>query len=222
MNLLANGTYLYWRDGIAQPIREPWTLSVDGGDWLLSGQRVIEEVPRLGIDARYRDHAWQDCALDWLSPQDPWPQTHFYFMREGALRWRAPNDIDDHALTLPSRCLLFPLLRAAAGPLLWALTRTPRWVVVPELKQTVDTRRFLSPSLSERRACVGASPQGEQTHYRYFGGEYGENGADYWIDHQGLLRRYTWQAPDGLWECRLIALETAPPFRGFPDPATAT
>jgi hypothetical protein len=72
-------------------------------------------------------------------------------------------------------------------------------VVLPDIRNP-DGAWFLHPLRSPRHAVAG--DQGPR-HYRYYGGEYGEAGADYWLDADGFVARYRWVAPDGAWEVEL-------------------
>ena len=198
MRAVAQGTYRYWRDGALQAITEPWQLRRTPDGLVLKGQRLVDGKPALEIEAQYGGGLCSAMRLHWRgSDQD----SRVHYRRCGeTLEWRFDDDAGFQVFVLPQGCLLFPLLRAAAGPLVRKLADSPRSLVLPALHNPADSERFLRPLLSARRAVL---LDGKAGHYRYYGGEYGEQGSDYWLDQQGLLLRYRWDSPQGVWEVRL-------------------
>lgn len=189
------GIYRYWRDGLPQEVLEPWQLRRDAEGLVLRGQRQIAGHLALEVEARYLNHTCTGLRLAWYSETSS--RVVHYRMQEGALQWRFDAEPAMQTLALPAGTLLFPLLRAASGPLLGALVAAPRTLVLPNIRNPAQ-EDYLRPLLSERRAVL-QSPQ----HYRYYGGEYGDAGADYWLDENGMVSRYHWQSPRGEWEARL-------------------
>mgnify|MGYP000518893376 CR=1 FL=1 len=202
MSERARGVYRYWRDNARQAVEEPWTIGIDGAGWRLAGERQVDGRAVLRVEAHYRQGGCQAMALHWEGEGGPL-RVHYRRDQQSLLWWR--DNETPSRLTLPANCQLFPLLRAATGPLLPWLAGGRRTLALPDLHEP-GTARFLAPRLSERHATGGP----EQ--FRYFGGEYGEAGSDYWLDPQGLVERYRWTAPDGLWEVHLEETRIDPAF----------
>lgn len=210
--LLARGRYRYSRDDQPQPVVEPWSLHRAGGALLLRGQRIVDGRSLLEISARYRGRRCEQFKLHWHGAL---PRSAEYQLQQGELRWKPAPD-DAWASAPEAHCsLLFPLLRAAAGPLLGLLAGQPAKVCVPDIRDPDLTDQFLRPLCSQRRAELLEGADGAARHYRYYGGEYGDAGADYWVDGHELLTRYRWAAPNGRWEVVLEELEVAEGYTGF-------
>lgn len=192
----ARGTYRYWRDGVAQDVAEPWSVTASGAGLVLRGQRIAGGRPLLDVTARYGDGACNEFMVAW-QPGGAGARTVRY-RREGALLEWSEGEAAPQRESLAGASLLFPLLRAATGALLVELARGPRGVVLPDIRNPRDAG-FLRPLRSQRRAATGSDGPG---HYRYYGGEYGEAGADYWLDADGFVTRYRWDSPQGCWEVR--------------------
>lgn len=213
MTELAHGDYSYSLNGVRQAISEPWTLTHSAGGLALRGQRIVDGRVMLDIDARYRAGRCVEMKLAWDRDAMSTARHAHYRLPAETLNWQL--DGKDHALTLPANCLLFPLLRAAAGPLLRLLRPSPRPVLVPCIRDPADTALFLQPLLSQRRVVEFDSLDERVSQLRYYGGEYGDGGCDCWIDEHDLIQRYTWNSTAGLWEIQLIDAAVAPGFRGF-------
>lgn len=175
------GLYRYWRDGELQDVVEPWELTRNAEGWLLTGQRIVQGNTALEVEAQYLGALCSAMRMTWLADQPA---------RRAELT--ATQDV-----------LLFPLLRAAAGPLLPLLADGSRTVLLPNIRNP-RTADFLTPLRSIRHATLLDKTA---RHYRYYGGEYGEAGADYWLNASGLLDHYRWTSPQGEWEARLENLQ---------------
>lgn len=201
---MTGGVYRYWRDGVPLAIEEPWAWQPKAGGHRLAGERRVEGVVVLSVSADYLDGQCQTMALDW-QPESPKAHRHLVYRRVGeTLHWSEPGRARQGRLALPATAPLFPLLRAATGFILRTLACKPQTIALPDLRATGDPERFLKPWCSSRRVIEGAATA-DGRHYRYFGGEYGEVGADYWLNHGGWVQRYRWAASDGLWEAALLA-----------------
>ncbi|MGJ8669273.1 MAG: hypothetical protein ACSHXK_07290 [Oceanococcus sp.] len=209
--LLASGDYHYWYDGSIQAVQEPWQLHQSGTGFVLSGKRIVNARTCFEVVAEYSnkrrctglDLSWIDAngKQNWQYRQQTKPQQ---------LAWR--KEAQDWKLTEATPgARLFPLLRAAAGPLVRELSKQPHVVIVPTLHDPDDTDEFLKPS-SSQRYC---EQQSSANHYRYFGGEYGEMGSEYWLNTQGLMTSYEWKSAQGLWRVELQDAYYAPGFRRF-------
>lgn len=194
-----SGNYSYRRNGELQDIQEPWGWQFDGDTSVLSGQRIVAGVPVLEIRAAYQGSRCITQQLRWqaLDAGPDQPSRDLNYRIEGAqLRWSEAGHAAEHSLPLPPGALQFPLLRAASGRLLLNLQRGAGPVVLPNLRVAPTATDFLHPILSERWVEAGSTAG----HYRYLGGEYGDAGADYWLNADSILERYRWAAPDGVWE----------------------
>jgi hypothetical protein len=215
MTLLARGRYRYERDGGPTGISEPWQLERLESGCRLRGQRLIDGQPLLEVEAHFQSGRCTEMRLQWQPSGEGVPRVLRYRHRETVLEWCEEGGCMPQFLQLPADCLMFPLLRAAAGPLVEQLARASRWVVLPSLHDPQDTATFLRPLLSQRRAERVDSGPAALRHYRYFGGEYGEAGSDYWLDAHGILQRYRWLSPHGAWEVRNESGAAAAGFAGF-------
>lgn len=189
------GCYRYWRDGVCQTIEEPWQWRPTPQGSQLSGQRIVDGRPVLDILAEYRNGRCSEMTLRWGGDEETglW----HYQQQDDQLVWARDGEPPRH-LKLPPDCLLFPLLRAATGPLLPRLAAAPCDLVLPRLHDPFAAD-FLQPVLSARHAVPSKNPD----HFRYFGGEYGAAGSDYWLNPSGLVSRYLWSSPQGKWDVRL-------------------
>lgn len=215
--LLARGRYRYRRDDQPQPVVEPWSLHRAGGALLLRGQRIVDDQPVLDVSARYRGRRCEQFRLHWNGAL---PRSAEYQLLQGELRWKPAQDAAWASAPEAHGCLLFPLLRAAAGPLLGLLAEQPAKVCVPDIRDPDQAEQFLHPLFSQRRAELREGADGAARHYRYYGGEYGDAGADYWVDSHELLTRYRWAAPNGRWEVVLEELDVAEGYTGFDSQGT--
>lgn len=213
---LARGSYRYWRDGAQQAITEPWRLLAAPGGLLLRGKRLVDGLPFLDVEADYVGARCTGLRLHWQPPAPAAPRGVEYQLRDGGLlRWRFEHEVDFRELTLPADTLLFPLLRAGTGPLLGALTTGARDVLLPCIRDAADAASFLHPTHSSRHVSMLVQSGAASPTLRYHGGEYGAEGCDCWLDDQGLLQRYHWRSPQGVWDVRLEELHCAETFRGF-------
>lgn len=212
MSELARGVYRYRCDGRESDITEPWRLVRHGEQLRLLGRRLDGSRVLLEVDARYRGDR---CVALRLAADTPTGRRRLQYRRDDeGLSWFESGAPAATHVALPADAVLFPLLRAATGPLLRTLAVGPCELVLPDLRNPADAGAFLRPLRSLRRVTqVGADAQG--SHLRFFGGEYGELGADYWIGADGVVQRYQWSSPHGVWDVRLDALRVAPGFSGF-------
>lgn len=189
------GRYRYCLDGVLQGIDEPcaWTLTPDGAR--LHGRRELRGKTLFEVDATYVDGACRAFTVHWHDSARV--RAAHYRIDGHHLRWQV--DADAQALDLPDDCLMFPLLRAATGPLLRRLIDAPRPVLVPRLHDP-QAPDFLAPLLSTRSVQRHSAPGAVPQHLRYFGGEYGDAGCDCWIDAEDRLVRYVWDTAQGRWD----------------------
>lgn len=194
------GTYRYWHDGQLQPIAEPWRWVPADEGLRLEGLRMQGERILLQVAADYTEAGCVALLLDW-QPGSPQHRRVAYRHLGAVLEWQEDGH-DVQRLELAAGELLFPLLRAATGFQLRQLVDTPRGVLVPDLHDP-SSPDFLHPLRSQRHVLATDDGPEPQRHFRYFGGEYGDQGCDCWLDRFDLMLRYQWQSPEGLWEARL-------------------
>lgn len=213
---LAKGRYDYWKDDTQQPVVEPWQLLKDANRLTLSGQRIVDGVTLLDVLATYQSGLCNSMMLNWQSTSNEPAQTWRYWLLENELHYRPPHSDVDQIFSLRSGSLLFPLIRPAAGPLVRQLAQGETQVVLPCLRDPSDTQNFLHPITSARQTvATKSSAENELQHFRYFGGEYGKTGADYWLNSDQLLDRYLWESNAGRWEVRLTDYCRSADFTGF-------
>lgn len=216
MSELARGVYRYWRDGQLQAITEPWRLLAAPAGLLLRGKRLVDGLPFLDLEADYVGARCTGLRLHWQPPAPEALRSVEYQLRDdGLLRWRFEQEVDFRELALATDALLFPLLRAGTGLLLGTLTTGARNVVLPCIRNAADAASFLHPITSQRHVSVPVLAGDQSPTLRYHGGEYGVEGCDCWLDDHGLLQRYHWHSPQGVWDVRLEELHCAETFRGF-------
>lgn len=198
----AQGIYRYWRDGVPQPIEEPWQILEERHGWVLRSTRNVEGCCVLAIEARYQERRCHSFRLDWMPEASGAQRSLHYRCEHGQLQWQEPERRQTGELPFPDDHRLFPLVRAASGPLLRDLSIAPATVVLPCLQPNADAEAFLRPMHSRRRAEFLDRDDESVDHLRYYGGEYGTTGSDYWVDANDWVQRYRWHAPDGCWEVR--------------------
>lgn len=213
---LASGIYRYWLDGRLQPIFEPWSLDRQPqGALLLRGSRHRAGASVFDMEADYDGAICTSLSMIWHRPAAARPLSVHYRRVGALLEYSFADQPQSHTLALAAENLLFPLLRAATGPLL-PLLQGGRSLALPDLRDpTAGSPPLLHPLLSERHSeMLGTEADGLQ-HWRYYGGEYGDAGCDCWLGPHHLLHRYRWASPHGVWDVRLEALEQAEHFAGF-------
>lgn len=212
MSVVARGSYFYSRDGERQLISEPWTLSADAGRLRLQGQRLVNGKTALEVDAEYDNLRCISMHVCWHGAPEV---RKVHYQRSGdSLHWQMEGAEQPHTAALPPDGELFPLLRAGAGPLVKLLMRSARAVTVPDIRATAGAGELLAPLHSRRHAVLQREDENGQ-HCRYYGGEYGDVGSDYWLDKRGLLQRYRWASAQGEWEAQLEDLHLSTGFAGF-------
>lgn len=201
MTPILSGHYAYFVDGQRKNIEEPWQLQANNYGVRLSGERIVDGHCVLAVQARYQQRQCNFMRISWQArPQDDL-QNISYWQRHNILNWRFDHESESQRLELPSGSLMFPLLRAASGPLIQQLSEGERCVIVPRLHDPA-AKNFLHPLLSQRRAKATS----ESHQWRCFGGEYGETGALYQLNALGLTQAYEWQTDQGLWQIKLDQL----------------
>lgn len=199
--MLAQGCYSYHLDGQLQAIREPWTLQQSDSGLRLQGQRCVDDQPVLQAIADYQGSRCYALQLTWQSSPDSAARRFDYQLDDAGLHW-CEQPQNQQLFALPTPCHLFPLLRAASGVLLPQLQGHGGSVVLPNLRQP-QKPDFLQPLVSQRRSQLLASDIKGVQQFAYFGGEYGDQGSDYWLNPQGFVQRYRWLSGHGEWDVQL-------------------
>lgn len=200
----ARGAYRYWRDGQPQNVREPWELERTRGSQRLQGSRIVDGRCVLEVKAEWRDGAW--VSMDVRCQGATGERSAEYRVFGTELHWLTHGS--SGVVQLPPGAHLFPLLRAAMGPLVAALARASAPVIVPDIRD-LSAPSALEPSITARRAELLGVRDGER-HLRCYGGEYGDEGADCWLDDADRLLRYRWASSAGVWEARLAEPDSLP------------
>lgn len=196
----ARGCFHYSRDGQALPIHEDWVLWGNDDAPILSGRRWVQGQAVLRIRARYAGAHCQHLSLRWQSRAEDAPQYWTYRKQGNRLLVRCGPEVA-RLMELPADCALFPLLRAATPFLIRSLGEAGGKIVLPNIGLSPEQPGFLQPLISERSLQQEPQDSGHGQAWRMVGGPYQLPGACFELDARGLLQRYQWQAPDGLWLC---------------------
>ena len=206
MTTLCSGHYSYRLNGKPQAIAEPWQITSDNG-LFLSGQRSVDQLGSLLVRAHYAAARCIAAEFEWA--QDGLRKRARYWLDGKSWMWSRDNQpalsagADDSAL-------LFPLLRAATGPLLSQLDSQPRQVLVPSLHDPSDSNSAFTPVLSMRwLEPIGPS------YWRYLGGEYGHTGCVCELNAEHLLKAYHWDSPNGSGDVILDQCDSTSHWSGF-------
>jgi hypothetical protein len=214
MTELARGTYRYARDGVPQAISEPWQLRQTPQGVALLGRREIGGESVLEVEAGFARARCTSLTAYWKRQHAPLARSVRYQLVGETLHWRSHGSDSTQIMPLPGGCVLFPLLRAAAGPLIRQLSQQPGWVVLPNINDSTGPP-LLHPTLSQRQATTLDRDLALGDRFRYVGGEYAQTGADYWLDRHAIVQRYVWDAPHGRWDVHLEDYWVAKCFTGF-------
>ncbi len=207
----SRGRYVYTRDGEPVPVDERFVLGeIAPGVVRVRSTRITgSPAARLEVDARVTATG-SDAVVRWVgsSPGVARAARAEYAASAGTVAvTREVDGVVHEAVTAVGAS--YPLMRVFTGPLVRASV-TGLDVVVPDVADPADLDRFLAPVTSSRTAEVlgervvvvdGAEHAG--TAYRWVGGAYGEDGAEFVVDPGGLLLEYAVTQPSGRWEVRL-------------------
>jgi hypothetical protein len=213
------GRYLYTCDGRPVGVDERFVLGeVAPGVVRIRSTRVsATPTARLEVDARIREDG-SDALVRWVgsSPGVARAARAEYAASGDEVVVTREVDGVSHG-TVTARGASYPLLRIFTGPLVVASV-SELDVVVPDVADPTDLDRFLAPVTSHRTADVlgdrtvvvdGVERAG--TAYRWAGGAYGEDGAEFVVDPGGLLLAYAVTQPSGRWEVTLAEVTGAWP-----------
>jgi hypothetical protein len=211
----SRGRYVYTRDGAPVGVDERFVLGeVAAGELRVRSTRVsASPTSRLEVDARVTADA-SEALLRWVgsSPGVAREARAQYTARAGeVVVAREVDGVAHEPVTVSGAS--YPLLRIFTGPLVVASV-TGLDVVVPDVADPADLHRFLAPVTSHRtaellgeRTVVVDGVERAGTAYRWIGGVYGEDGAEFVVDAGGLLLGYSVTQPSGRWEVALAQLE---------------
>ena len=77
--------------------------------------------------------------------------------------------------------------------------------MVPNIRPDAQEADHLAPLISQRSAIrVNEDQDTGETLWKYRGGEYGDAGCQAWLDADGRMTRYIWDARDGQWDIKLL------------------
>ncbi|MFN8169319.1 MAG: hypothetical protein U0S36_11100 [Candidatus Nanopelagicales bacterium] len=207
----SRGRYRYWRDGDAVAVDERFVLGEVGpGAVRVRSTRITgSPTARLEVDVRLTAER-TDALVRWTgsaaevarSARAEYTATGRDVVVAREVDATAYDEVREHGA-------LYPLMRVFTGPLVVASTAGLD-VVVPDVADPSDLARFLAPVVSSRdaevlgpRAVVVDGVEREGTAYRWTGGAYGEDGAEFVVDAGGLLLEYAVTQPSGRWRVGL-------------------
>jgi hypothetical protein len=207
----SRGRYRYTRDGEAVAVDERFVLGevAPGAVRVRSTRITASPTARLEVDVRMTEGRtdalvrWTGSAPDVArSARAEYAATGTGIVVAREVDATAYDEVREHGA-------LYPLMRVFTGRLVVA-SRAGLDVVVPDVADPSDLGRFLAPVVSSRTAEVlgerGVVVDGVEragTAYRWRGGAYGEDGAEFVVDPGGLLLAYAVTQPSGRWEVTL-------------------
>jgi hypothetical protein len=207
----SRGRYRYTRDGEPVPVDERFVLGeiAPGVVRVRSTRITAAPTARLEVDVRIGDGR-TDAIVRWTgsAPGVARAARAEYSAADGSVAVAREVDGVVHDPVTVSGAV-YPLMRVFTGPLV--VGSVPGLdLVVPDVADPTDVGRFLAPVTSSRTAEVlgervvavdGVERAG--TAYRWIGGAYGEDGAEFVVDAGGLLLSYAVTQPSGRWEVSL-------------------
>lgn len=209
----SRGRYLYTRDGAPVGVEERFVAGeIAAGVTRVRSTRIAAApTSRLEVDVRFSTRAC-DALVRWVGsdPSVVRAASAQYSAAGGSVTaTRTIDGVDDGPAVAPG--VLYPLMRVFTGPLVVSSVRTGGLdVVVPDVGDPTDPTRFLAPTSSHRTAEIRGEAtvavdgiDHPATAYRWIGGAYGEDGADFVVDDGGLLLSYSVTQPSGRWEVTL-------------------
>jgi hypothetical protein len=207
----SRGRYVYTRDGAPVGVDERFVLGeiAPGVVRVRSTRITASPTARLEVDVRVTATG-SDAVVRWVgsAPGVARAARAEYAAAGGAVVvTREVDGVVHDAVTVPGAS--YPLMRVFTGPLVVASVPGLD-LVVPDVADPTDLERFLGPVTSSRtaevlgdRAVVVDGVEHEGTAYRWIGGAYGEDGAEFVVDRGGLLLAYAVTQPSGRWEVAL-------------------
>jgi hypothetical protein len=221
----SRGRYVYTRDGEPVPVDERFVLGeiAPGVVRVRSTRITASPTARLEIDARITATRG-DAVVRWVgsSPGVARMARAEYAASGGTVAVTREVDGVVHE-RVSAAGASYPLMRIFTGPLVVASV-SGLDVVVPDVADPGDVDRFLAPVTSSRtaemlgeRVVVVGGAEHAGTAYRWFGGAYGEDGAEFVVDRGGLLLAYAVTQFSGRWEVSLAELSGPwPTLREWP------
>lgn len=207
------GRYLYTRDGAAVGVDERFVLGSIAPSVVRVRSTRVTASPTARLEADVRFAAGSvTAAVRWVGSDVSVVRaaTADLAGHDGVVESsRVVDEVRHESAAVAG--ILYPLMRVFTGPLVRASALEGGLrVVVPDVADPTDAMRFLAPTVSERTAEVlgerGVVVDGIErvgTAYRWIGGAYGDDGADFVVDDGGLLLAYAVTQPSGRWEISL-------------------
>lgn len=207
----SRGRYRYTRDGEAVAVDERFVLGeiAPGVVRVRSTRITASPTARLEVDVRISGRR-SDSVVRWTgsAPGIAREARAEYAADTGSVKVARQVDGVVHE-PVSARGAAYPLMRVFTGPLVVASVAGLD-VVVPDVADPSDLDRFLAPVTSSRtaevlgeRAVLVDGVERAGTAYRWAGGAYGEDGAEFVVDPGGLLLSYAVTQPSGRWEVAL-------------------
>lgn len=214
--LLAEGRYVYFLDGILQPIEEWWQLRCVGdGMWLKSERHVPGLEIVLRVDAEITTGEILRCLLQWERAGTR-VATAWFVRGAGGSRYYWRSRQQPTRRFEPIEPVFFPLLRVFTGAKIDAIQsgkpesagRTE--ILIPWIEDPQQTHLLFSPSIATRSvspvSCAAPlrpdgvpipAPSPGLRCFQYVGEQYGEDTRCWVAD--GLLRAYRWNQNGRNW-----------------------
>lgn len=213
----SRGRYRYSRDGEPMAVDERFVLGeiAPGVVRVRSTRITASPTARLEVDVRI-DAGRTDAVVRWTGSAPGIARTaraEYAAVDGSVVVTRVVDDVVHEPVTVSG--VVYPLMRVFTGPLV--VGSVPGLdLVVPDVADPADLGRFLAPVTSSRtaevlgeRAVVVDGVERAGTAYRWIGGAYGEDGAEFVVDQGGLLLSYAVAQPSGRWEV-VLAEATGP------------
>ncbi|KXI30435.1 hypothetical protein [Paraglaciecola hydrolytica] len=221
-NIIESGHYVYWLNGTAAKVVEPWCKAQNSqGQVLVHCARFADDY---GITILVKHHtspaakgnndfsthiSWQQQAQSDICAQYVYNAEQQQFSSnltcDGQQLINSQQRVD--------KFLFFPLMRVFSGDIIQELTlQGPLLTVVPDIQTPQLRTSLLHPTESIRSAkkfgdeqIFIAGKQYDTSRYAYLSERYqSEDEAVFWLNSQGLLLKYCWQqSPAQHWQIEL-------------------
>ncbi|TRX55040.1 hypothetical protein [Thalassomonas sp. M1454] len=198
------GTYLYQLNGKNTDIEEPWQILKNGDITIVRSVRYSKNYAmKLSVKAHITENN-KTIELSYSEDDNDDIDAKYQLDNEG--NWKLvqshPGDIFQKHGKNPGM-VIFPLLRIFTGEMLLACKSKTTQVLVPDIRLTASYNDKLKPSFDQRNAkYLGFSGKGKK--YQFNSEHYQEEGAQCFLNKDGILSQYSWQqTPEMLWQITL-------------------
>ncbi len=199
------GTYLYQLNGEDTDIEEPWQILKNGDITII---RSVRHSVNYGMKLSVKAHITKSnktIELGYSEAEQDDIDAQYQIDSQG--QWKLvqshPGDIFQK-IGKNEGMVIFPLLRIFTGEMLLACKSKETQVLVPDIRLQTKYNDKLKPSFDQRSAkYLGFSGKGKK--YQFNSEHYQEEGAQCFLNKDGILSQYSWQqTADMHW---LVSLE---------------